>query len=65
MENKLQEWTAPRLMRLNQIDGTEKHVVGPTEVNFGTGWLTVSGGCATSTSASGGGGSGPIACGPS
>jgi len=27
MDNKLQEWTTPRLMRLNQADGTEKHVM--------------------------------------
>jgi len=26
MENTLQEWTAPRLMRLNQANGTDKHL---------------------------------------
>ena len=34
MDNKLQEWKAPRLMRLNQADGTNKHL-DLTEGQFG------------------------------
>lgn len=26
-ENTLRLWTAPQLLRLNQVDGTEKHLV--------------------------------------
>ena len=65
----LREWTAPRLMRLNQADGTDKHVLGAESVVYGTGWQTRSGGCVTSgmpyASIASAGGGVAVACGPS
>ena len=66
MENQtiLREWTAPRLMRLNQADGTDKHVLITESARCPTGSVapTTGGGYANG---SGGGGPGVCATGPS
>ncbi len=66
MDNKLQEWTAPRLMRLNHAEGTEKHIAGTEGVTFVPGYQTINGGCASPGSLDFFGGGGvAVACGPS
>ena len=68
-ETTLREWTAPRLMRLNQAAGTDKHLLGAESVVYGTGWIIGTGPYAgqcelTNTIASAGGGV-AVPCGPS
>lgn len=65
MDNKLQEWTAPRLMRLNHADGTVKHLLGIESVILGNGWITNQGGCELSNSIASAGGGAAVAGGPS
>ena len=68
MDNKLTEtlpaWIAPRLMRLNHADGTEKHVLITESASCPSGYYatTTGGGFANR---SGGGGNGVCAPGPS
>lgn len=57
----LPSWVTPRLMRLNQADGTDKHLTLAESV-FGTGLVnTGASPCVFSQSGSGNG----VACGPS
>lgn len=64
MDNKLTEtlrtWVAPRLMRLNQADGTDKHVLNFAESYYPATGTTCGGGYAT-----GSGGAGNVCGGPS
>jgi len=57
-ETTLREWTTPRLLRLNQADGTEKHLIA-TESVYCAGDTTTLGGY------SNGSGNGAGVCGPS
>ena len=59
LNETLSQWTTPRLMRLNQADGTNKHVVAAESVTITPGALTCNGG----TDTDGAYGGGP--CGPS
>jgi len=67
MENKLQEWTAPHLMRLNQADGTNKHLdltedVGGTALNITSSDYAL---CSQIVGGSGGAVAAGAVCGPS
>jgi len=64
MENKLQEWTAPRLMRLNQADGTDKHL-DITEDVFTTQTVPTWANCTGSDNGTGGVVAAGAVCGPS
>ena len=66
-ETTLRTWSAPHLMRLNQADGTEKHLtLAEGSIGFGQVYgypstAPVGGICTASANGSGGGN----ACGPS